>query len=471
MKKLMLMSGIAVMGSVAVISPVVQAEEGTAEEEGSVEDLRKDAGSINELWGNPTLSYGGNLSPEQKESTYELFGITDRENIEEVGVVGQDLHTYLGSGNVNANMYSSAYITPIEGGDTVATTVTIVTPENITGVSTTQYENAVSTAGAKGVNIEIGSPVAVSGHSALVGIYKAYDDKGLELDEDRMKVAQQELDTVTGISKDLNGEDGFNQEALSKAMVETKQELNKKFGEAQGELGDKAEEEVRKIIKDRLKANKLDKVITDEHVDKLVDLAINYAKTGAVSDKDLDEQLENLAKDVKDRLQNATDEFGNKITSSLDDGFLASIKEFFVNIFNAIVGIFQSDEPKSTEPNEEPSEEPTIDESVAPTETEEEVEETEVEEPQGDTPQGETPHGAEQQGDEPVSNEGQEGVEEQGEDPKVENEEEEQWKDGTLVDKVTNFLSNDKELEEVENNLDKAFKGDSEEDELEENKN
>ena len=92
-------------------------------------------------------------------------------------------------------MYSSAKITRVDAGKGLV--IKIVTPENITKVTADMYANAALTAGVEDAIIEVAAPKPVTGHSALVGIYKAYEESGETLDKDRTDVANDELNLAT----------------------------------------------------------------------------------------------------------------------------------------------------------------------------------------------------------------------------------------------------------------------------------
>src|SRR5699024_1896687 len=93
--------------------------------------------------------------------------------------------------------------------------------ENITQVTSDMYKNALLTAGVEDAVVDVASPVQVSGHSELTGIYKAYDAGGAELDEDRMEVASEELDLTTELTK----KEGMSEEKVTDLMTENKKEL------------------------------------------------------------------------------------------------------------------------------------------------------------------------------------------------------------------------------------------------------
>ena len=96
-------------------------------------------------------------------------------------------------------MYSSAKITRQEAGKGLV--IKIVTPDNITQVTNEMYANAMLTAGIEDAIVEVAAPKPVTGHSAFVGIYKAYEVSGETLDTERTDVANDELNLATKFAK------------------------------------------------------------------------------------------------------------------------------------------------------------------------------------------------------------------------------------------------------------------------------
>ncbi len=175
--------------------------------------------SINEKYGLPVVVYGSALSPAQKEEVRKLLKVTDPSKVKEITVTGDDLVTYI-KGDRNANMYSSAKITRKDPG--AGLVINQVTPENITEVTDEMYANALITAGIQDAVVDVASPVKVSGHSALVGIYKAYDaGKGAGLNKERTEVASEELNLATNLAK----KEGLDQDKVSQLLTEIKQEI------------------------------------------------------------------------------------------------------------------------------------------------------------------------------------------------------------------------------------------------------
>lgn len=186
-------------------------------------DIQTD--TINEMWGKPTLVYGSGLSDSEVVQTNNAFNIKNIDNVNRQVNSGADFAKYLNiEGVSDSELFSSVLVQKANKG--VGVKVKIKTPENITSITQTQYENAAITAGASNVEIEVASIKKVTGESALVGVYKALDANGQKVDTERAEVASQELSTVNSIA----GESALNKEQsaqLDNALAQIKSDLTK----------------------------------------------------------------------------------------------------------------------------------------------------------------------------------------------------------------------------------------------------
>src|SRR5699024_2928995 len=155
------------------------------------------------------------------------------------------------------------------------------------------------------------SPVKVTGHSALTGIYKAYDVEGEELDKDRMELANEELDVAT----DLAGKDGITQEQVSELLTEIKKAIS--------EQNPATTEDVERIVKEQL--DKLEISLSEEDRQMLINLFEKMRDLNIDFDQ-VKNQLEDIATTVKDKM----DELG------LDEGFWKKVGNFFRDLFRAL---------------------------------------------------------------------------------------------------------------------------------------
>lgn len=289
-------------------------------------DAQINTSVVNEAWGKPTFVYGGGLSEAQISETADLFGIDDRANVEEMPATGEDLQTYLGYGSGSTSSMISSVLVQREGeGEGVE--VMVETPENITKITEEQYMNAAITAGVEDATIMVGSIRPVTGESALTGVYKAFDANGETLEKERMEVAQQELETTSGISEDLDEEQSVQ---LDQAMVDIKRELAE-LKEQVGELATR--EDIERIINEALEKNSLQNIVSQEQVNQLVILFENYQQTSAIDSRAVKDQLENLAGDLQDRL-------GAAWQSAEESGLIDRIAQFFSELWQTLVGLF-----------------------------------------------------------------------------------------------------------------------------------
>ncbi|WP_374702880.1 DUF1002 domain-containing protein [Bacillus sp. T33-2] len=272
-----------------------------------------DEESINEKFGLPIAVYGEALSPAQKDEVRKLLKVNDTSKVKEITVTGEDLVTYI-KGDRHSNMYSSAKITRKDAGEGLV--INQVTPENITEVTDEMYANALLTAGIQDAVVDVASPVKVSGHSALVGIYKAYDEgKGTELNKERTEVANEELNLATDLAK----KEGMDQDKVSELLTEIKKEI--------AEQNPATKEEVEQIIDEKLKTLEIqlsqeDRQLLIDLFEKMRDLNINF--------DNVQSQLEDLSKDIQQRIEEAVG----------DKGFLDSVSNFFKELIDGIKSIF-----------------------------------------------------------------------------------------------------------------------------------
>ncbi len=276
------------------------------------ETVRAADAVIDEKLGKPIVVYGANLSDAEKESVKLSLGVAKEAEVEEISVSGSDLVKYIKDGNSNAGMYSSAKITRRDAGKGLA--ISIVTQDNITQVTPEMYANAMLTAGIEDALVEVAAPRKVTGHSALVGIYKAYEVSGEVLDTERTDVANDELNLATKFAQEV----GVDSDKVSELLTEIKKQI--------AEKNPATKEEVEKIVTEQLKKLNIELSAADRQL--LIDLMDRIRKLDIDFSK-LSEQLDDMASKIKEKLGN------------IDPGFWDSVKKFFASIFDSIQSWFK----------------------------------------------------------------------------------------------------------------------------------
>lgn len=132
---------------------------------------------IDESYVQPDYVMGYSLSEEQRSQTLNLLGYSADKD---TNVKTLNTSSYAKIMNVaddpSLQLYSSVKIQKLGNKETLD--VQIVTPENITKVTQDMYRNAAVTLGIEHAKITVAAPIAVTGESALAGIYYSLEENG-----------------------------------------------------------------------------------------------------------------------------------------------------------------------------------------------------------------------------------------------------------------------------------------------------
>lgn len=282
--------------------------------------------AINEKLGVPIVVYGANLSETEREMVKTALRINEEPEFDEITVSGEDLIKYIKDSNASSRMYSSAKITRQDEGKGLV--ISIVTPENITQVTAEMYASAMLTAGIEDAIVEVAAPKPVTGHSALVGIYKAYEAKtGETLDIERTDVANEELSVATTIADSGN----VSEERVAELLTEIKKEI--------AEKAPATKEEVQQIVDDQLSRFEInlseqDRQLLVDLMDQIRNLDIDFSKWS--------DQLSDLSQTIEEK-------FGSISDLVQDEGFWQNVKNFFTNLIDTVSSWFSSENDTQTE--------------------------------------------------------------------------------------------------------------------------
>ena len=230
--------------------------------------------------------------------------------------------------------------------------VEIVTKDNITEITEGQYANAAITAGITSADILVASPRPVTGESALVGVYKSEELRGNDLDSDRTKLAQEELETVSDISNENEGKDNFDTEKLDTVVIEVK----KKLADYKEETGETASsDQIAIYIKDALNNVNMGDILSNNNIQVLVNYFESYQNTSAIDSAEVKENLTKLAGSLTDKASKFYNDNKESIDQvaqeAKDSGLWEKIVEFFRSIFDSITEAFSnsSEDTNATE--------------------------------------------------------------------------------------------------------------------------
>ena len=264
----------------------------------------------------PYLALGADLSDDQKNTVLSLMGI-DPANLANYNVTyvtnaqeHQYLDSYVDSSKIGSKSWSSVVIVKRKKGNGLN-----ISTNNITYCTVGMYKNALTTAGITDADIIVAGPKPISGTAALVGIFEAYEAMTGEAVQDNVVDAALNELVVTGeLEASIQGLTDQEVEefiAYIKSLIAEKGLTDEKsINEAIGEACDK-----------------YGVTLSDDERQKIVDLLLKITSLGI--------DLSGLV-DYAASLYNS---FKNGGSSS---GIIASIGNFFGNIFSAIGEFFKN---------------------------------------------------------------------------------------------------------------------------------
>lgn len=152
------------------------------------------------------VSFGADLTDEEKSKVMGLLGITD-EDLETftVGeITNEDEHKYLGdyldASVIGSRALSSVAVIVGQEGDGID-----VETKNISYCTPGMYTNALITAGIKDADVIVAGPFEITGTAALVGAMRAYSAlTGEDISSTSMDTAVNELVITSEIAQDGN---------------------------------------------------------------------------------------------------------------------------------------------------------------------------------------------------------------------------------------------------------------------------
>ena len=139
---------------------------------------------------------GADLSDEQVEAVYGMFGIRRGDAIELKMTNAEErtyLEGYVDNSLIGTRSISCVYVELLPEGSGMS-----VTTSNINWCTGEMYISALATAGISDANIIVAAPLEVSGTAALSGAYKAYEDMTGQKLADLANLVSTPALTVTG---------------------------------------------------------------------------------------------------------------------------------------------------------------------------------------------------------------------------------------------------------------------------------
>ncbi len=249
---------------------------------------------------------GADLTEDEIKTVYGIFG-ADRGSVKELSVSNAEERQYL-EGMVEESLIGTRSIScvymkilPQGHGLTVRT-------ENLTWCEEEMFMSALVTAGIYDAEIIVAAPFEVSGTAALTGICKAYEDiTGLSMEESAKQISTQELLTTSALAQEIGTHDAVSIVNEMKLIL--------------GETAKMSDEELKEQIEILAKEYGIE--LKDSQIQQLITLCRALEKLDSA---ELKEKVEHVQETVE-KLSEAKDKVG---------GVMENVKNIVVKLSDFI---------------------------------------------------------------------------------------------------------------------------------------
>lgn len=284
----------------------------------------------------PVVTLGTSLTDSQKDGTLKtLTAPLNGGNYQTITVTGSDLVRYLNPSGDNfttsSGVWSSAMIQKTSSGSGINVKILDYNGRNnITTITANQYKNAALTAGITDANIYVTSAIPIDGSGALAGVYAAYAKNGNALNQKQVNAAQDEMNTLSGITQDNKNKKGYSDAQLNNAVAGAKSEMAK-----QGQ--NISDSQIRDIVNNQININHLGNTINNNQKNQIINLLIEIRDSGALKSSDFKGQASKLSSQIENSAKNIFNKFNTPENRSWLQQLWDSIVNFFSHIFGGVI--------------------------------------------------------------------------------------------------------------------------------------
>ena len=284
----------------------------------------------------PVVTLGTSLTDAQKQGTLKtLTAPVNGGNYQTITVTGSDLVKYLNPSGDNfttsSGVWSSAMIQKTSSGSGINVKILDYDGKNnITTITANQYKNAALTAGISDANIYVTSAIPIDGSGALAGVYAAYAKNGNALNQKQVNAAQDEMNTLSGITQDNKNKKGYSDAQLNNAVAGAKNEMAK-----QGQ--NITDSQIRDIVNNQININHLGDTINNNQKNQIVNLLIEIRDSGALKDGNFKQQASKLSSQIQNGAKNIFNKFNTQENRNWLQNLWDQIVKFFSGLFGGVI--------------------------------------------------------------------------------------------------------------------------------------
>ena len=284
----------------------------------------------------PVVCLGTSLTETQKNGTLKTLSEPLKgASYQTITITGADLVKYLNPSGANfttnSGVWSSAMIEKTASGNGINVHILDYQGRNnITTITSDQYKNAALTAGISDANIYVTSAVPIDGSGALAGVYAAYSKTGENLNQSQVNAAQDEINTLSKITKENKDKDGYSDAQLNNAVAGAKQEM--------GKIGNNiSNSQIHDIVNNQININHLGDVINNNQKQQIINILIEVRDSGALKNHKFRDQADALSKNIKKNAKGIFDKINTPENRNWFEQIWHNITSFFSHLFSGLI--------------------------------------------------------------------------------------------------------------------------------------
>ena len=284
----------------------------------------------------PVVCLGTSLTDSQRSGTLKtLSEPLNGSSYQTITITGEDLVKYLNPSGANftthSGVWSSAMIEKAGQGNGINVHILDYQGRNnITTITADQYKNAALTAGIFDANIYVTSAVPIDGSGALAGVYAAYNKTGENLNQNQVNAAQDEMNTLSKITKENKDKSGYSDAQLNNAVAGAKQEM--------GKIGNNvSDSQIHDIVNNQININHLGDVINNNQKQQIINVLIEVRDSGALKNHKFKDQADALSKNIKKNAKGIFDKINTPENRNWFELIWHNITSFFSHLFSGLI--------------------------------------------------------------------------------------------------------------------------------------
>lgn len=281
----------------------------------------------------PVVTLGTSLTARQRQGTLKtLTAPLNSSDYQTITITGNDLVKYLNPSGDNfttsSGVWSSAAIQKTATGSGINVKILPYNGHNnITTITVDQYRNAALTAGISDADIYVTSAVPIDGSGALAGVYAAYAKNGNALNQRQVNAAQDEMNTLSGITEENKNKKGYSDAQLNNAVAGAKKQMA-----SQGQ--NISDSQIRDIVNNQIQINHLGNTINNQQKTQIVNILIEIRDSGALKNHNFKQQAATLSQ----RIKNSAKGIFAKFNTPANQNLLQQLWNSLVNWFSHLLG-------------------------------------------------------------------------------------------------------------------------------------